>query len=162
MIVTVTANTTLDLTLYVASFNKDTTMRALSNTYSMGGKPTDASWILGEMGIQSLALGFAAGPLGRKVESLLQAQNVITDFIEVGGDTRVNTIIVDNADRTMSTITTSSLEVAPEHIEEPYKRFEGTLQEASVVVTGGTLPKAVAPEFYTRIIGMANVHHVPI
>ena len=72
MIVTVTANTTLDQTLFVSAFQKNRTMRATDTVQSMGGKPTDASWILGELGIGSLALGFAAGTTGDRVESMLQ------------------------------------------------------------------------------------------
>src|SRR5690606_37884111 len=94
MIVTVTANTTLDLTVFVPALVPGRTIRATKTVQSMGGKPTDASWILGEMGIPSLALGFAAGSTGKKIESMLQARGVITDFDWVKGDTRTNVVIV--------------------------------------------------------------------
>ncbi len=65
MIVTVTPNTGIDHVLFVASLPKHRTIRAESSVLGMAGKPTDASYVLGELGLPSLALGFAAGSIGR-------------------------------------------------------------------------------------------------
>ncbi len=162
MIVTVTANTTLDLTVFVPSFQKNRTMRAFQTVQSMGGKPTDASWILGEIGIPSLALGFAAGSLGQKVERLLHARNVTTDFIPVEGETRMNVVIVDAEDQTHTTITTSTLKVSPAQIEALLHKYAATLDRATCVVTGGTLPIGMDPSFYTRIIRAARDRNIPV
>ena len=43
MIVTLTANTTMDLTLHIPSLQKNQTIRATKTLQSIGGKPTDAS-----------------------------------------------------------------------------------------------------------------------
>jgi len=161
MIVTVTANTTIDQVLFIKTFELNRTMRATRTMQSMGGKPTDASWILGEIGIPSLALGFAAGPMGEKVKHMLASRGVIHDFITVGGDTRINVIIVCE-DGPQSTITTSSLEIAPEHVDALCRRFEQSLDEASVVIIGGTLPAAMGPSFYTDMIALARSHSVPV
>jgi 1-phosphofructokinase len=110
MIVTVTANTTIDYTLFVSQFEMNRTMRAVNQVYGMGGKPTDASWILGENGIPSLALGFTAGSTGERVKTMLQARGVITDFIEVGGETRINVVIISENDGGHATVTTSTLD----------------------------------------------------
>jgi 1-phosphofructokinase family hexose kinase len=162
MIVTVTANTTLDLTVFVPSFQKNRTMRAFQMVQSMGGKPTDASWILGEIGIPSLALGFAAGLLGQKVERLLQARNVTTDFIPVEGETRMNVVIIDAEDQTHTTITTSTLKVSAEQIEALHHKYEATLDRATCVVAGGTLPIGMDASFYARVIRAARDRNIPV
>jgi 1-phosphofructokinase family hexose kinase len=162
MILTVTPNTTLDLMLFVDGYHKDRTMRATNNLYSMGGKPTDASWILGEIGIPSLAIGFAAGSIGEKVKSMLGERGVQTDFIPVGGESRINTVIVDTADRTMSTITTSTLLIQPTHMDALQQKYEALLPDADVVITGGTLPRDVPPSIYTSYIALAKQHNIPI
>ncbi len=162
MIVTVTANTTLDLTVFVPSFQKNRTMRAFQTVQSMGGKPTDASWILGEIGIPSLALGFAAGALGQKVERMLHARNVSTDFIQVEGETRMNVVIMDAEDQTHTTITTSTLKVSPEQAEALHQKYESALDQAKVVVAGGTLPIGMDPSFYTRVIRTAGDRNIPV
>ena len=38
----------------------------------MGGKAADASWVLGELGRENLATGFAAGDTGKLMEKMLR------------------------------------------------------------------------------------------
>ncbi|HVO69305.1 MAG TPA: hexose kinase [Aggregatilineaceae bacterium] len=162
MIVTVTPNTTIDQTVVVAGFKKDSTMRAVQTVQSMGGKPADASFILGEIGIPSLALGFAAGSLGQKVEALLRGRGVITDFIQVDGESRLNLVIIDRADGTSSTITSSTLQVSADHVDALVQRCAAALVDASCMVLGGVLPTAMEPSFYARVIEMARQRGVPV
>jgi 1-phosphofructokinase family hexose kinase len=163
MIVTVTANTTIDQTVFVPRFEKNKTIRASSTVQSLGGKPTDASWILGTNGIPSLALGFAAGSTGHKVETLLQARGVMTDFTWVGGDTRINIIIIVEEDPSWSTtITTTTLDITPEQIEQLRRRYQTALDTATVVVTGGTLPRGMTPDFYIDFITLARERGIPV
>lgn len=162
MIVSLTANTTLDLNVFVPTFEKNRTLRATRTVQGLGGKPTDASWILGEMGIPSLALGFAAGATGKKVESLLQAKGVTTDFTWIPGDTRINVVMVVEDEGWQTTITTTTLEVLPEHLDLLRQRFCAALDEATVVVTGGTLPKGMEPSFYVEFIGLARERNIPV
>ncbi|MFN8374178.1 MAG: 1-phosphofructokinase family hexose kinase [Anaerolineae bacterium] len=161
MIVSITANTTIDQTLFVPSLPMGRTVRARKTVQSMGGKPTDASWILGEMGIPSLALGFAAGAMKHKVYTLLQARGVQTDFVECDGETRVNTVIITDSGETV-TITTNTLVVQPPHLDQLREKFRAVLPQTTVVVLGGTLPTGVAPEFYVEFIGLARERNIPV
>ncbi|MBE0688570.1 MAG: hypothetical protein IH587_00430, partial [Anaerolineae bacterium] len=149
-IVTLTPNTTLDHTVMIPSFVHLKTIRSTGSYFSMGGKPTDASFILGTIGIPSLALGCAAGAIGHKVEELLRQRGVTPDFIEVNGETRINTIVVCEDVVGQTTLTVNTLHVAPEHIEALKRRYAETLEDASVVVTGGTLPHGMTPDFYAE------------
>ncbi len=162
MILTVTANTTIDYTLFVPQFEMNRTHRATSTTYGMGGKPTDASLILGEMGIPSLALGFAAGAAGERAKAMLHARGVTTDFTPVDGETRINVIIISENDHGHATITTSSLDVTAAHIAALREKFLAALPQADCLVIGGTLPKAVPPTFYVEFITLAREQGVPV
>lgn len=162
MIVSLTPNTTLDLTVFVPKLATNTTIRASRTYHSMGGKPTDAAWILGRMGVGSLALGLAAGAVGEKVTRMLEDLGVTTDFIEVGGETRINTVIMDEASGEHTTITTASMIVEPRHIEALLERYKAALPMASVVVTGGSLPPGMSPGFYADAIDLARAHDVPV
>ena len=99
MIVSLTPNTTLDLTVFVPELVTNTTIRATRTIHSMGGKPTDAAWILGRMGVGGLALGLAAGAVGEKVKGMLEDFGVATDFVQADGETRINTVIIDETTR---------------------------------------------------------------
>lgn len=161
-ILTVTPNTTLDLTVFIPSFELNKTIRARHTVQSMGGKPTDASWILGELGIASRALGLAAGATGHKVEAMLAARGVIVDFDWVEGETRTNVVIVCDDGSGQTTITTTTMTITPEQIEALHDHYLRELPRSSVVTLGGTLPRGMEPSFYDRCIRAAHEHGVPV
>ena len=162
MIVSLTPNTTLDLTVFVPKLVSNTTIGATRTYHSMGGKPTDAAWILGRMGVGSLALGLAAGAVGEKVKSMLEELGVTVDFIEVDGETRINTVIMDETSGEHTTITTASMQVEPEHLAALRERYLAALPAASVVITGGSLPPGMTPAFYADAIELARRKNVPV
>ena len=161
MIITLTPNTGIDHTLQLSSFQLNTTLRSIDSAWGMGGKATDVSWILGKLGISTLALGFAAGPNGRRMENMLHERGVETDFVWVNGETRLNSIIVVSG-QGQSTITSSTLSVSPQHLAEFAARYEAALEGASCVVMGGSLPSGVPLEFYAEAIRQAREHGVPV
>ncbi len=162
MIVTLTPNTTIDLIVFIPKFVPDTTIRATQTYHSMGGKPTDASWILGRMGVSSHALGLAAGAIGGKVKRLLEDFDVTHDFVEADGETRINTVVVDENSGEQTTITTTSMTVKENHLEALRDKYIAALDQATVVITGGSLPNGISPDFYVDIINLAHEHDVPI
>lgn len=162
MILSLTPNTTIDLTVFVPKLVTDTTLRASKTVYSLGGKPTDASWILGRMGVPSLALGLAAGSVGDKVKALLEEFDVNVDFVRAEGETRINTVIIDESTGEHTTITSASMFVQPHHLAALRQRYRQALKSASVVITGGSLPPGMQPEFYVEAIQMAREQGVPV
>jgi 1-phosphofructokinase len=161
MIITLTPNTGIDHTLQLSSFQLNSTIRAVDSAWGMGGKATDVSWILGRLGIPNRALGFAAGQNGLRMEKMLQERGVETNFVWVEGESRLNTVIVV-AGRGQSTITTSSLQVSPEHLSQFTVCYQKALEGASCVVMGGSLPNGVPLEFYSEAITQAHIQGVPV
>ncbi len=162
MIISLTPNTTIDLTVFVPKLIPDTTLRASRTVYSLGGKPTDASWILGRMGVPSLALGLAAGSVGDKVKAMLETDGVCTDFVSATGETRINTVIIDETTGEHTTITSASMYVKPRHLGALRERYADALKTASVVITGGSLPPGMEPAFYADAINMARERGIPV
>ena len=130
--------------------------------HSLGGKPTDAAWILGRMGVGSLALGLAAGAVGDKVAYLLEELGVTVDFVAAEGETRINTVIIDESSGEHTTITTASMTVGSGPLAELRARYQAALETATVVITGGSLPPGVTPAFYAEAIEMAHEQDVPV
>ena len=161
MIITLTPNTGIDHTVQISSFQLNSTIRASASTWGMGGKATDVSWILGKLGVATRALGFAAGPNGTRMEYMLRERGVATDFVQVDGETRLNTVIVVPG-QGQSTITTSSLNVMPDQLAELFARYESALKGASCVVMGGSLPAGVPRDFYATAITQARQQQVPV
>lgn len=161
MIITLTPNTGIDHTIQVPSFQLNSTIRAMGSAWGMGGKAIDVAWILGKLGVPSRALGFAAGPNGLRMESMLRERGVETDFTWVEGETRLNTVVVV-PNEGQSTITSSSLQVSTAHVAEFRAQYETALEGASCVVMGGSLPAGVPAEFYAEAIEQAHAYNVPV
>lgn len=162
MILTVTGNTTVDLTLFLPEFVQQRTIRATEALYSPGGKPTDASYVLAELGIPSRAIGFYGGATGIKLERMLQAKGVAVDFIEVEGETRMCVNIVVPSEAWQTTVTTVTMGVLPEHLAALREQYIRLLPEATCVVLGGTLPRGMDETFYTDFIALARARDIPV
>lgn len=162
MIVAVTPNTGIDYTLAVPGLQLNKTIRASANTWGMGGKASDAAWILGRLQVPVLALGFAAGMTGEKMQRMLNERGVATDFVWVEGETRLNIILVCTDGSGQVTFTSSSLVVSPGHLAELLERYRAALEQASCVILGGTLPEGVPLEIYPQMISLARERDIPV
>src|SRR5688572_5530925 len=162
MLVTVTANTGIDQTFFIPQWQAGQAIRATQSIQSMAGKPTDAAFILGKLGLPSIALGFAAGAIGKRVESMLQERGVETRFIPVEGESRVNTIIIDQSSKAQTTITATSLLVREHHLQALREQYTAALSHATCIIMGGSLPNGVPPTFYTDLIAEAQSRHIPV
>jgi 1-phosphofructokinase family hexose kinase len=161
MIITLTPNTGIDFTVQIPWFQLHDTIRASEHAWGMAGKAADVSWILGNLGIPTRALGFAAGPIGQRMEGMLRQRGVETDFTWVEGESRLNLVIVV-PEEGQSTITSSSLMVSSEHVADLMARYERALEDAVCVVMGGSLPAGLPLEFYTDAMARAHRHGVPV
>ena len=162
MIVTITPNTGIDYILTVPELPLNRTVRASQTLWGMGGKATDVSWILGKLGVPSLALGFAAGWPGRQMQEMLHRRGVQTDFIEVDGETRINIILIQVDGSGYSTFTARTLQVGPSHLEEFDRKYEAALKQATCIVIGGSLPDGAPQEFFADAITKARRRGIPV
>jgi 1-phosphofructokinase family hexose kinase len=160
MIVSITPNTAIDYSLRVSEFTLGRTIRALESAWGMGGKAADAAWILGRWGERNLALGFAAGVNGHRMEAMLRERDCQTDFVWVNGETRLNTVICSGGKH--STFTSSTLDIAPEHVEALFTKYKLALDHATCLIVGGTLPKGVPSNFFADVIRLARMREIPV
>lgn len=162
MILTVTLNTGLDHTLFLDSLRLGYTQKVSSSMISMAGKPADASWVLSTLGIPNLATGFAAGELGKQMESMLRKRGAETDFLWVGGESRLNTVIVVAGDSQQTTLTTETLQITPADVSAFHQKLAGLLPGVQAVIVGGSIPRQLSPEVYRDIVAAAVAQGVPV
>jgi 1-phosphofructokinase family hexose kinase len=162
MILTVTLNPALDRTYLIGDFAWNRTIRAKQAVPGMGGKGTDASWILGELGYPSRALGFAAGNAGRIMARLLRARGCTPDFVWLKGETRVNIVIIGEEGRRQSTLTEPGLTVGADDLEKFRRKFKTALKAASCVIIGGTVPPGIDVSIYTELVSSAGKAGLPV
>src|SRR5207249_3360282 len=85
--------------------------------WAMGGKGCDVSLILRGLQTPTVATGFAAGDVGHRMKAILAAAGVECAFIATAGETRINTVIIEGATGTHTTVCAESLQVNREHLE---------------------------------------------
>jgi 1-phosphofructokinase family hexose kinase len=162
MIATITFNTAIDRCLFVPSFRLNATLRVTQSVDGMGGKPLVASWVLRNLGIDSLALGFAAGPTGESMQAMLKAHGVKTDWVWVGGDTRQNTLVICEDGSGQTTLAVDTLIVEPQHIIELRQKVLAAMKNATCLVCGSGMPKGVSPELHAEFITAARTRGIPV
>jgi len=162
MIVTVTPNTALDHTLFIPALTPNTTIRATHSLMSVAGKATDTAWVLCELGLPSIALGFAAGRLGEQMDTMLRQKGVATDFVWVGGETRLNTVIVCADGSAQTTITVDTMEVNETQVDELRRHYRIALEKATCATLSGSAPKGVPATLYADLIEEAHRQKVPV
>jgi len=161
MILTVTPNTALDLVLFIDHFSFGETVRASETAHGMGGKGAVTSWVLGQLGIPSLATGLAAGETGRRMEATLRAAGVETDFIWVAGETRTNYVLARQADGVQGTICVAGLESTLADGERLADHVRALLPRADFLLCGGTLPQGLPADWYAPLIREAKSRGIP-
>jgi 1-phosphofructokinase family hexose kinase len=161
MIVTVTPNTAVDKVLFVDHFSFGETVRAKGVAEGMGGKGAVASWVLGQLGTPSLATGFAAGETGRRMEAVLRAAGVQTDFLWVGGETRTNYVLARSADGVQGTVTVAGLQATAEDIRQLTEHVFSRLGGAEFLLCGGSLAQGMPLDWFAPLIVQAKERCIP-
>jgi 1-phosphofructokinase family hexose kinase len=150
LVLTVTPNTGLDRVLFLDRLRPG--RNAARAVWAMGGKGCDVSLILAGLGVTSIATGFAAGDIGHRMELMLEAAGVECAFIPAGGETRINTVLIEEATGTHTTVCAESLQVRSDHEETLVRRVEDEASRARICVLAGSLPEGVSPELYPRLV----------
>ena len=162
MIVTVTLNPAVDRTYFISDFAWNRTIRVSQSVPGMGGKATDASWVLGELGYINLALGFSAGQTGRLMERMLQQRGSRTGFVRVPGETRTNIVIIGAKVNSQSTLVEPGLQVGARQLEQFRGKFRAALKKASCVLIGGSIPPGLDAAIYTELVTEARQAGLPV
>ena len=169
MILTLTPNTGLDRTLLVPNFEMNTlalrasaSLRASQSVLGMGAKGADVSWILAELGIPSLALGFAGGKNGREMARMLRRRGAQARFVWTEGETRLNTVVVAGDGSGQFTIAAPGYSVQPADLAALEAAYRRALKRASCVVLGGSLPEGAPVDFFCGYIEMARHAGIPV
>ena len=149
MIYTVTFNPSLDYIVSVEDFKLGLTNRTSSELMLPGGKGLNVSMVLGNLGIENTALGFAAGFTGKEIIRQVEEMGVKSDFIPLSkGISRIN-LKLKSIDGTEingqgPTINDSAVQQLIEKLN--------ILGEGDVLVLAGSIPASMPDDIYRRIM----------
>ncbi len=151
MIYTLTLNPALDYVMHVDNVFSGKTNRSKKEDISFGGKGINVSYILKELGVRSIALGFVGGFTGDALEEALDRVGVHHDFVRLSkGLTRINVKIKTDVETEING-------KGPDIIEKDYKKLLNKIADIGrddLLVIAGSLPSGVPADTYELIAEM--------
>ena len=161
MIYTVTFNPSLDYYVKVNNLRNGFVNRALNERLQVGGKGINVSLALKELGEDTTALGFCAGFTGDAIKEKLKELKVNSDFISVGGLSRINVKIKSN---TETDINGSGAVIKISDINKLIRHLKAFLQPHDWVIICGSVPTTLDSLTYANLIkklkGIEDVNFV--
>ena len=113
-----------------------------------GGKGLNVSTVLGNLGIESTALGFIAGFTGEELKRDIEQRGIKTDFIKVEkGLTRINVKISSKEETALNG---NGPEITEEDIKQLLKKIDNIKSEDTVILAGN-IPKCINNNIYEII-----------
>jgi tagatose 6-phosphate kinase len=158
MILTVTPNPTIDRILFVHDFAMQDVVRAEREVVAPSGKGLDVSIILHDFGVETLAIGLAAGLSGDMLAALVAERGTPACFLPATGHTRVAALLTDVAARRQSTILAHTLTAEPSHLTQLLDLIARHAPDAWGLVCAGTLPPGLPQESYARLLEAAHAY----
>lgn len=155
-IITVTLNPALDKTVMIEQLKPGGLNRVEEIRMDPGGKGINVAKVLKSFPVNVLATGINGGYAGRQLLDHLERLQISHRFSTSGGETRTNLKIVDRKTEVTTEINEKGTEVSAETIRHFRREFTGLLDEASLLVIGGSLPPGISPQFYAEIIREAE------
>lgn len=158
MILTFTANPTIDRLLFVRDFAMQDVVRAERETVSPSGKGIDVSLILHELGCETLAIFLNAGLSGAMLEALLKERSLPYHIIPAQGETRIASLITDLSKGQQSTILAPTLTAGPQQMQAMIETLGEQADTSWGMVCAGSLPPGLPKDCWARLLQTGNAH----
>ena len=148
MIYTLTLNPSLDYLLDTPVFEMGKTNRSTHESLHFGGKGINVSYVLNQLGVSSVCLGFTAGFTGVELENMLKQEGLCTDFIKLEkGNTRINVKIKGGE---ITEVNAQGIMPSEEDIAALFEKLD-SLTDGDTLILAGSTPKA-RDDIYSEIM----------
>jgi 1-phosphofructokinase/tagatose 6-phosphate kinase len=162
VILTVTLNAAIDRTVAVPNFRLGRRHRAVESRTVAGGKGINVARALNLLGRPVIAAGFVGGPSGTRVLEELHDESVLTDFIEIAAETRINLAVIDPTSGEQTEINERGPAVSAEETKRLFERIGYLAGGTKICVLAGSLPPGAGDDLYARLIGDLRRRDVPV
>ena len=159
MIATVSLNPSLDYIAQVKNFTIGSLNRTEKELILPGGKGTNVSIVLKNLGSPTKAFGFCAGFTGEEFKRLLREEGVDSSFITVKeGMTRINIKIQGEKETEVNGMGPL---IAPVEIESLFDQLD-LLQPEDILVLAGSIPTTLPSHIYKDIMVRLKDKHIKV
>lgn len=147
MIITVTLNPAIDKTVEVPGLLPGGLNRIGHVEYDAGGKGINVSKTIRALGEKSIATGFIGGSGGQTILKVLTEKGICCDFVEVQGETRTNTKVVEE-DGTLTELNEPGPFISEEDLRELEEKLLSYAHPNTLFVFAGSIPAGVSKSIY--------------
>lgn len=151
MIVTVTMNAAIDKTVELDTFEHGGLNRLKNIVLDAGGKGINVSKTIKELGGETIASGFIGGSSGETIKRVLKELGIQADFVEVDGETRTNTKVVE-PNGFVTELNEPGPVISEEKLQELTDKLLGYAKEDTLFVLAGSIPSGVPKTIYRDLI----------
>lgn len=149
MIYTLTLNPAIDYVVGVNDYEEGKINKTVREKIYAGGKGINVSVVLNNLEVDSVALGFVAGPTGIMLENMLADEGIKTKFIKVSsGMTRINIKLSDMKKETE--INGCGPNITSDDMNELYKYLD-EVNDDDILVMSGSIPAMITQSVYSDI-----------
>ena len=156
MIYSVTLNPSIDFIVRVKDFQLGETNRAYEDNFFAGGKGIMVSKLLKNVKTDCINFGFLGGFTGAFIEQNLKKLNILSDFVTVNENTRVN---VKLKTETETEINCQGPKISDSEKEEFLDKIK-KIKSDDFVILSGSVPSNLGNDFYITIIEILNKNGV--
>lgn len=156
MILTVTLNASVDLTLFVNGLLSHDTNRVQRVETDAGGKGLNVARIAAECGAQTVATGFLGGGPSHHIRAVLKAQGVEDAMLPIQGETRINIVVEDGSGKPPTTFNMTGPEILPHEFEALKQRIQERMAGAKWVCFGGSVPPGLPKSVFADLIRLVR------
>lgn len=156
MIYTLTMNPALDKTVICEGFTLDAVNRVSSIRIDPGGKGINVSNMVKQLGGRSEAVVASGGSTGSQLLKLIADKEIPYKAFDVGGDTRINTKVVDPTNGIFTDINEPGPQVTHDKLVEIKAYLRQVMAPGDLLVLAGSLPKGTTALFYQDLVVLGN------
>lgn len=149
-------NPSIDFIVRVKDFQLGETNRAYEDNFFAGGKGIMVSKLLKNVKTDCVNLGFLGGFTGTFIEQNLKKLNILSDFVTVNENTRVN---VKLKTETETEINCQGPKISDNEKEEFLDKIR-KIKSDDFVILSGSVPSNLGNDFYITIIEILNKNGV--
>lgn len=154
MIYTVTMNPALEFVSEVSDFEFDKNNISDFDLMLPAGKGINVSRVLKQLGLPTVATGFAGGFTGEFVEDWLRREDIKSEFIRIDDNTRIN-IKITGSSKTV--IESKGPSISHQELQE-LLYYLSRVKEGDTVFLSTAFPKNITETVIERMIAICNAN----
>lgn len=151
MIITVTMNPAIDKTVDLDNFIHGGLNRLRNVLHDAGGKGINVSKTIHALGGKTVATGFIGGNGGVIINKVLEEQDITTDFVTVGGETRTNLKVVEQ-NGFVTELNEPGPDISASDLAILTEKLLKYANEETLFVFAGSIPNGVPKDIYKTLI----------